>query len=194
MKYIFESTGTGFEFYEAHKNLKQFTSSEQRRLCEIISNYFVENKIKLSRADFARISEEIHDLFPCELAETYYDKSKPSGKLYSKYNYILSIYKKTDELVENKSKKRKLLNAIEESPKNDQQEMFNTIEVNSNEFIKMNFLEMYNEILPHWKNSSKIRRRNICDLKDKGITEILSVYKAYTRVDGYLLVSIKTKM
>lgn len=177
-------------FRKSMQGKSSLLKKDKRKLTEIIVNYFIQHKTKISKPDFIRLSDEIVNIFPQELRETYFsnEDGKPAGILYSKYNNTLRTYRKNDQM-ESITKKRKF-ERDETEVKIETTATFSTEEVQSDEYVRSNKCENVEKFTMHWRISSKYRKHRI-NTRLTNISEILNEYKIYLRYDGYDFVSIK---
>ncbi|XP_070507985.1 uncharacterized protein [Chironomus tepperi] len=185
--YILNSTEAGISFKKHFNGQSSLLKKEKRKLVEIIVNYFITRKTKLTKSDFKRLADEIRQLFPQELSETYFcDDIKPSGMLYSKYHNSLRTFRKNDQM-ECMTKKRK----FEQEMSNDDEKeevTFSSEEIYSDEYVRTNPNGKFDKLNIHWKISSKCRKHKIIGM-ESNLSKILSEYMAYTRADGYMLLN-----
>ncbi|KAL7014818.1 hypothetical protein ACKWTF_016141 [Chironomus riparius] len=187
IEYIINCTEAGISFKKHCNSQSSLLKKEKRKLIEIIVNYFITRKTKLTKPDFKRLADEIRKLFPQELSETYFcDDVKPSGMLYSKYHNTLRTFRKNDQM-ECMTKKRKLEQEV--SNEDEKEEVtFSQEEIYSEDYVRTNPNGKFDKLNLHWKISSKYRKHKIIGM-ESNLSEILSEYSAYTRSDGYMLLN-----
>lgn len=175
-----------------HKDGKKFLQSidpnvalsmkEKRKLANLISDYYIEKSINLSKHSIDSLSKQIKQRFPKEDRDTYYISGKsPGGLLYQKYHNSKSRLNK-----DNPSKKRKLEEKSDES----QEKYFTDDVIQADIFVRGHPNEsQFGILMDQWQKSAELRRHTI---QSSHLTAalIFDKYKAYARSDGNVLVYI----
>ncbi|KAG5672924.1 hypothetical protein PVAND_003012 [Polypedilum vanderplanki] len=182
------NTEPGKAFKQSICEEKALSIKEQRGLSGLIVDFYTKNNLVMSREDMSRLSQEIKEFFPNENSEVFYcEGSQPKGFLYHKYrNTLYSLGASTST----KGKKRKLSTNLPEN-EIEEQSFPNEIRM-SDDFIRTNSQLPLDKLIEHWKVTSKYRNHKIRTEK-LNVSQIITIYKAYQRADGYMLISMDFK-
>ncbi|KAL7024906.1 hypothetical protein ACKWTF_013246 [Chironomus riparius] len=162
---------------------RKLDKKSESLVCQVITSYFISNKVELSLVDISFLADEIETSFPHEKSSSYFDKATKRGPLYDKYHNLLrsvrNAYSSTSGCKKIKLKKDDKVTRKVQSYSED--------EIQSNDFVKTSSNNIDWDIyMNHWIRSSKIRIDYLRRNRDISVT---SIYQALKRPDGFILIN-----
>lgn len=178
------NTSEGKRFGMAHPQNEILSMNDKRDLCKILCAHLLLDGMFIGTKEAKVLADSISQYFIKENPNVYFEGD--SGLLYSKAkNMINSLRQKS---VIPGPAKRKKPNSLHENINQDK--MFGSEEINSDDFVKSNPFDVSDLLISHWKNSINLRHYNLKKLdQNSKIQDIIELYKTYQRTDGYYFVS-----